>query len=125
MANQKKTVDKIAKAKSLAKDTKTTSLSVPTGKSVYVNKNSKGYDALDAAKKIKKTISGTSGNGKFNTGTQTYKKSELAAAERIVKSGGKATKSAITVKGASIAVDRAKNATRANMAAMKLKKAGK
>ena len=117
--------DKIKKAKSLGKDTKKASLAIPTGKSIYLNKNSKGYDALDAAGKIKKTISGTSGNGKFNTGTQTYKKSELAAAERLVARKEKPTAKKIATLGASIKNDRSKIATRAKIIQMNAKKNGK
>lgn len=119
----KKITDKIAKVKAQAKDTVTKPLAVPTGSKAYSSTNSPGYKALNAAGKVKKTITTPGGkNDAFSTGTQKYKKSELAAAGRLAASGKKATKTAITVKGAQIASDRAKTASRADIVAMNLKK---
>jgi len=115
--------DKIKKAKALGKDTKKAELAVPTGKAIYVNKNSKGYEALDAAGKIKKKITG--GNNTFSTGTQKYSKSELAAAERLVARKEKPTAKKIAALGASIKNDRSKTATRAKIIEMNAKKKGK
>jgi len=115
--------DKIKKAKALGKDAKKSDLAVPTGKTVYVNKNSKGYEALDAAGKVKKTITG--GNKSFDTGTQKYSKAELTAAERLVTRKQKPTANNIATLGASIKNDRSKTATRANIIEMNAKKKGK
>ncbi len=116
--------EKIKKAKALGKDTKKAQLAVPTGKTIYINKNSKGYEALDAAGKIKKNITG--GNNTFSTGTQKYSKSELAAAKRLVARKEKPTAKKIAILGSSIKNDRAKTATRAKLIEMNLKKkAGK
>jgi hypothetical protein len=116
--------EKIKKAKALGKDTKKAQLAVPTGKTIYINKNSKGYEALDAAGKIKKNITG--GNNTFSTGTQKYSKSELAAAKRLVAQKEKPTAKKIAALGASIKNDRSKTATRAKIIEMNLKKkAGK
>ena len=113
--------DKIKKAKYLGKDTKKADLAVPTGKAIYVNKNSKGYEVLDAAGKVKKNITG--GNNTFSTGTQKYSKAELAAAERLVARKEKPTAKKIAVLGASIKNDRSKTATRAKIIEMNAKKA--
>ena len=116
--------EKIKKAKALGRDTKKAELAVPTGKTIYINKNSKGYEALDAAGKIKKNITG--GNNTFSTGTQKYSKSELAAAKRLVARKEKPTAKKIAILGSSIKNDRAKTATRAKLIEMNLKKkAGK
>ena len=115
--------DKIKKAKALGKDTKKAELAVPTGKAMYVNKNSKGYEALDAAGKIKKNITG--GNRAISTGTQKYSKSELSAAERLVARKQKPTAKKIAALGASIKNDRSKTATRAKIIEMNAKKKGK
>jgi hypothetical protein len=116
--------EKIKKAKALGKDTKKAQLAVPTGKTIYINKNSKGYEALDAAGKIKKNITG--GNNTFSTGTQKYSKSELAAAKRLVARKEKPTAKKIAALGTSIKNDRSKTATRAKIIEMNLKKkAGK
>ena len=115
--------DKIKKAKALGKDTKKAELAVPTGKAMYVNKNSKGYEALDTAGKIKKNITG--GNRAVSTGTQKYSKSELSAAERLVARKEKPTAKKITALGASIKNDRSKIATRAKIIEMNAKKKGK
>jgi hypothetical protein len=116
--------EKIKKAKALGKDTKKAQLAVPTGKTIYINKNSKGYEALDAAGKIKKNITG--GNNTFSTGTQKYSKSELAAAKRLVAQKEKPTAKKIAALGTSIKNDRSKTATRAKIIEMNLKKkAGK
>ena len=116
--------EKIKKAKALGKDTKKAQLAVPTGKTIYINKNSKGYEALDDAGKIKKNITG--GNNTFSTGTQKYSKSELAAAKRLVAQKEKPTAKKIAALGASIKNDRSKTATRAKIIEMNLKKkAGK
>ena len=113
--------DKIKKAKNLGKDTKKAALAVPTGKAIYGNKNSKGYDALDAAGKIKKNITG--GDRVFSTGTQKYSKAELTAAERLVARKEKPTAKKIATLGASIKNDRSKTATRAKIIEMNAKKA--
>ena len=113
--------DKIKKAKNLGKDTKKAALAVPTGKAIYGNKNSKGYEALDAAGKIKKNITG--GDRVFSTGTQKYSKAELAAAERLVARKEKPTAKKIATLGASIKNDRSKTATRAKIIEMNAKKA--
>jgi hypothetical protein len=115
--------DKIKKAKALGKDTKKAEVAVPTGKAMYVNKNSKGYEALDAAGKIKKNITG--GNRVVSTGTQKYSKSELSAAERLVARKVKPTAKKIAALGASIKNDRSKTATRAKIIEMNAKKKGK
>jgi hypothetical protein len=115
--------DKIKKAKALGKDTKKAELAVPTGKAIYVNKNSKGYEALDAAGKIKKNITG--GDRAISTGTQKYSKSELSAAERLVARKVKPTAKKIAALGASIKNDRSKTATRAKIIEMNAKKKGK
>ena len=112
--------DKIKKAKALGKDTKKAELAVPTGKAIYINKNSKGYEALDAAGKVKKTITG--GNRAMSTGTQKYSKSELAAAERLVARKEKPTAKKIAVLGTSIKNDRSKTAMRAKIIEMNAKK---
>ena len=108
--------DKIKKAKALGKDTKKAELAVPTGKAMYINKNSKGYEALDAADRIKKRITG--GNRAMSTGTQKYSKSELAAAERLVARKEKPTAKKIATLGASIKNDRSKTAMRAKIIEM-------
>ena len=113
--------DKIKKAKALGKDTKKAALAVPTGKVMYGNKNSKEYEALDAAGRIKKNITG--GNRVFSTGTQEYSKSELEAAKRLLARKKKPTAMNIAVLGASIKNDRSKTATRAKIAEMNAKKA--
>jgi len=115
--------DKIKKAKALGKDTKKAEVAVPTGKAIYVNKNSKGYEALDAAGKIKKNITG--GDRVVSTGTQKYSKSELSAAERLVARKVKPTAKKIAALGASIKNDRSKTATRAKIIEMNAKKKGK
>jgi hypothetical protein len=115
--------DKIKKAKALGKDTKKAKLAVPTGKAMYINKNSKGYEALDAAGRIKKRITG--GNRAMSTGTQKYSKSELAAAERLVARKKKPTAKKIATLGASIKNDRSKTAMRAKIIEMNAKKKGK
>jgi hypothetical protein len=115
--------DKIKKAKNLGKDTKKAALAVPTGKAIYGNKNSKGYDALDAAGKIKKNITG--GDRVFSTGTQKYSKAELAAAERLVARKEKPTAKKIATLGASIKNDRSKTATRAKIIEMNAVKKAK
>jgi hypothetical protein len=115
--------DKIKKAKALGKDTKKAELAVPTGKAMYVNKNSKGYEALDAAGKIKKNITG--GDRAVSTGTQKYSKAELSAAERLVARKEKPTAKKIAALGASIKNDRSKTATRAKIIEMNAKKKGK
>jgi hypothetical protein len=115
--------DKIKKAKALGKDTKKAPLAIPTGKTVYVNKNSKGYNALNAAGKVKKTITG--GNKSFDTGTQNYSKSELSAAERLVARKVKPTAKKIAELGASIKNDRSKTATRAKIIEINAKKKDK
>jgi len=112
--------DKIKKAKALGKDTKKAPLAIPTGKTIYINKNSKGYDALSAAGKVKKTITG--GNKSFDTGTQKYSKAELAAAERLVARKEKPTAKKISVLGNAIKNDRSKTATRAKIVEMNAKK---
>jgi hypothetical protein len=115
--------DKIKKAKALGKDTKKTSLAIPTGKAIYVNKNSKGYEALDAAGKIKKNITG--GNRAMSTGTQKYSKAELAAAGRLVARKEKPTAKKIAALGNSIKNDRSKTAMRAKIIEMNAKKKAK
>ena len=115
--------DKIKKAKALGKDTKKTSLAIPTGKAAYINKNSKGYEALDAAGKVKKTITG--GNRAMSTGTQKYSKAEKAAAERLVARKEKPTAKKIAALGNAIKNDRSKTATRAKIVEMNAKKKGK
>ena len=115
--------DKIKKAKALGKDTKKAEVAVPTGRAMYINKNSKGYEALDAAGRIKKRITG--GNRAMSTGTQKYSKSELAAAERLVARKKKTTAKKIATLGASIKNDRSKTAMRAKIIEMNAKKKGK
>jgi hypothetical protein len=115
--------DKIKKAKSLGKDTKKAPLSIPTGKTIWIDRNSKGYKALDAAGKIKKKITG--GTNSMTTGTQEYSKAELAAAERLVSRKKKPTAKNISTLGASIKNDRSKTATRAKIIEMNAKKNGK
>jgi hypothetical protein len=121
MAAKNPMKDEIKKAKALGKDTKKTALAVPTGKAMYGNKNSKEYEALDAAGRIKKNITG--GNRVFSTGTQEYSKSELEAAKRLLARKKKPTAKKIAVLGASIKNDRSKTATRAKIAEMNAKKA--
>jgi len=121
MATKDPMKDKIKKAKYLGKDIKKAAVAVPTGKAIYGNKNSKGYEALDAAGKVKKNITG--GNNTFSTGTQKYSKSELAAAERLVARKEKPTAKKIAALGASIKNDRSKTATRAKIIEMNAKKA--
>jgi hypothetical protein len=121
MATKDPMKDKIKKAKNLGKDTKKAALAVPTGKAIYGNKNSKGYEALDAAGKIKKNITG--GDRVFSTGTQKYSKAELTAAERLVARKEKPTAKKIATLGASIKNDRSKTATRAKIIEMNAKKA--
>jgi hypothetical protein len=113
--------DKIKKAKALGKDTKKTSLAIPTGKKIFVDNNSKGYKALDAAGRIKKKITGSTNS--MTTGTQKYSKSELTAAERLVARKEKPTAKKIATLGASIKNDRSKTATRAKTIEMNAKKA--
>ena len=110
----------IKKAKALGKDTKKGDLAVPTGKAVYIDNNSKGYKALDAAGRIKKNLTGK--NNTFYTGTQTYSKSELAAAKRLVARKKNPTAIKIATLGTSIKNDRSKTATRAKIAEMNIKK---
>jgi hypothetical protein len=112
--------DKIKKAKNLGKDTKKTALAVPTGNVAYTEKKSKGYKALDAAGRIKKSITG--GNRAVSTGTQKYSKSELEAAERLTSRGKKPTAKKIAVLGTSIKNDRSKTAMRAKLIEMNRKK---
>jgi hypothetical protein len=110
MAQKKTTVtQKAAKAKKLAKDKVTTSLAVPTGKSLYEEKNTKGYNMLDKAGKITKKMSG-SGTRALNFGTQTYSKSKLEAAERLSKRKGSAKE--IDALGSNIRTDRSRTANR-------------
>ena len=123
MATKDPMKDKIKKAKNLGKDTKKAALAVPTGKAIYGNKNSKGYEALDAAGKIKKNITG--GDRVFSTGTQKYSKAELAAAERLVARKEKPTAKKIATLGASIKNDRSKTATRAKIVEMNAVKKAK
>jgi len=121
MATKDPMKDKIKKAKYLGKDTKKAALAVPTGKAAFGRNNSKGYEALDAAGKIKKNITG--GDRVFSTGTQRYSKAELAAAGRLVARKEKPTAKKIAVLGASIKNDRSKTATRAKIIEMNAKKA--
>lgn len=110
---------KIKKAKNLGKDTKVTSLSVPTGDKAYVDNSSKEYKALNASGRIKKTITG--GNKAFSTGVQRYSKSELAAAKLLISRGEKPTARKIAALGNSIMNDRSKTATRAKIVEMNRK----
>jgi len=121
MATKDPIKDKIKKAKALGKDTKKAEVAVPTGRAIYGNKNSKGYEALDAAGRIKKNI--TSGNNTFSTGTQRYSKAELEAAGRLVSRKEKPTAKKIATLGASIKNDRSKTSTRANIIEMNARKA--
>jgi hypothetical protein len=121
MATKDPMKDKIKKAKALGKDTKMALLAVPTGKAAFIQNNSKGYEALDAAGRIKKNITG--GNNVFSTGTQKYSKAELAAAKRLVARKEKPTAKKIATLGASIKNDRSKTATRAKIIEMNAKKA--
>ena len=110
MAAKKKTwAQKAAKAKNLAKDKVSTSLAVPTGKSLVIQKNSKGYNMLDKAGKITKEMSGY-GTRALNFGTQTYSKSKLEAAERLSKRKGSAKE--IDALGSNIRTDRSRTANR-------------